>query len=134
MTTTCQNLRKSSCHTNGHGCLANTKNSDEMLHPRHNTERFAVVLTHLPSLPTHILLAFLSIFHLALPFNSSFRFFSCLLHSFLVPFISSLVLLSLCLLPSPSFSPPRQFPGILNVAAQQSSRKGKPRHQGNLTA
>lgn len=110
--------------------------SHKLLHRRPNVKRFAVVLTHLPSLPTHIPLAFLSVFLLVLPFNSSFRFFSCLLHSFLVPFKSPLVLLALCLLPCPSSLLPF-FPlqvhsqAVVNVTAQQSSSKGKPR-QGRV--
>lgn len=114
---------------NSPSCLANTMNSQKMLHTRPKTRRFAVVFTHSPSLPTHIPLAFLRGFHLVLSFNGSFRFFLCLLHLFLSPVKSSLALLSLCLLPSPSSlsfsSSPSPFPGICNCDCSAVKQKGK---------
>lgn len=111
----------------------NDTSSHELLCARPNTKRFAVVLTHLPSLPTSFseCFSFISFFSFHNSHISSIHSLSpsqpLLPFS---PFIS-------CLPPVPSpFFPLLQVPlqALANVTAQQSNRIGKPRHQGNLTA
>lgn len=126
MTTACQS-RKPPATQNGHSCVVTTLRSHKLLHRRPNTEKFAIVLTPLPSLPTRIPLAFLSVFHLVPSIQQFLHPFSpsnCLLT--FISFVSRLLPVH----SSHAFSSPSPFPGTFKCGYSAVKQKGKTQASG----
>lgn len=94
-----------------------------------STKRFAVVLTHLPSLPTRP-----TSFHRVSLAGSSIQQFLHLPYSFLMPCTPHLALSSPAFLQSPLHSSLRRSTSTYKCNCSALSRKGKPRPPGNLAA